>query len=177
MEVARDALGEDSFSVITVGFDTAVDTPARMRLYAKERNIDSDGWDFLSADESTIQAFSRDLGFIYFPSTKGFDHLSQVTLLDADGVVYRQVYGVDFDAPDLVEPLKELVFGKRSRASLVGSWINNVRLFCTIYDPHRGRYEFDYSIFIALVTGIIVLGAIAAFIIREWRKNTGAKPS
>ena len=171
VKVAREALGEESFSVITVGFDTAVDSPERMRLYSLERNIKISGWDFLSTDKDTIEAFSNDVGFIFFESAKGFDHLSQISLLDADGKVYRQVYGVNYDPPILIEPLKELIFGNRTETSMVTGWINNVRLFCTIYDPKSGRYEFDYSIFIGLILGIIILGAIATFIVREWRKN------
>lgn len=171
VKIAREALGEESFSVITVGFDTAVDSPERMRLYARERNINISGWDFLSTDKDTIEAFSNDLGFIFFESAKGFDHLSQVSLLDAEGKVYRQVYGVNYAPPILVEPLKELIFGHRTEASMVAGWINNIRLFCTIYDPRSGRYEFDYSIFIGLILGIIILGGIATFIVLEWRKN------
>lgn len=171
VEIAQEALGEESFAIITVGFDTAVDSPERMRLYARERNIDTSNWDFLSGDKETIEAFSKDLGFIFFASAKGFDHLSQVSLLDAEGKVYRQIYGVKYDPPQLVEPLKELVFGKHSEAGAVQGWINNIRLFCTIYDPHSGRYEFDYSIFIGIIMGILILGAIATFIVREWRRN------
>jgi len=177
VKIAREALGEESFSVITVGFDTAVDTPERMHLYARERNINISGWDFLSTDKATIDAFSNDVGFIFFKSAKGFDHLSQISLLDADGKVYRQVYGVNYEPPILIEPLKELKFGNRTEASMVTGWINNIRLFCTIYDPHSGRYEFDYSIFIGIIMGIIILGAIAIFILREWHinnKNNGA---
>jgi len=171
VKIAREALGEESFSVITVGFDTTVDSPERMRLYALDRNINISGWDFLSTDKGTIEAFSNDVGFIFFESAKGFDHLSQITLLDAKGKVYRQVYGVNYDPPILIEPLKELIFGNRTEATMVAGWINNIRLFCTIYDPHSGRYEFDYSIFIGLILGIIILGAIATFIVLEWRKN------
>jgi len=171
VKIAREALGEESFSVITVGFDAAADSPERMRLYARERNINISGWDFLSTDRDTIEDFSNDVGFIFFKSAKGFDHLSQITLLDAEGKVYRQVYGVNYDPPILVEPLKELIFGHRTEATMVAGWINNIRLFCTIYDPNSGRYEFDYSIFIGLIMGIIILGAIATFIVIEWRKN------
>jgi len=92
-------------------------------------------------------------------------------LLDADGKVYRQIYGVKYDPPILVEPLKELIFGNRTESNMVAGWINNIRLFCTIYDPHSGRYEFDYSIYIGIIMGIIILGSIAMFIVREWRKN------
>jgi protein SCO1 len=175
VDIAREALGEESFSVITVGFDTAVDSPERLRSFARERNISLSSWDFLSTDEETIKDFSDDLGFIFFKSAKGFDHLSQITLLDEEGKVYRQIYGVNYEPPRLVEPLKELLFGKRTESNMVDGWINNIRLFCTIYDPLSGRYEFDYSIFIGIILGIIILGAIALFIVREWRKNNKSK--
>jgi len=171
VEIARDALGEESFSVVSIGFDVAEDSPERLYLFARERNINLEGWDFLSTDSDTIEAFSNDVGFIFFKSAKGFDHLSQITLLDADGKVYRQVYGVNYEPPQLIEPLKELLFGNRTESTLVEGWINNIRLFCTIYDPHSGRYEFDYSIFIGIIMGIIILGAIATFIVRAWRQN------
>ena len=175
VKIARDALGEESFSVITVGFDTAVDTPERMHLYKRERNIRISAWDFLSTDQETIKAFTDELGFIFFKSTRGFDHLSQTTLLDADGKVYRQIYGMNYEPPRLIEPLKELVFGKRSEASMVDNWINNIRLFCTIYDPHTGRYEFDYSIFIGIAMGTFILGGIAIVIVRAWRQNNNGR--
>ncbi|NKB38101.1 MAG: SCO family protein [Gammaproteobacteria bacterium] len=171
VDVAQVALGDDSFSLITVGFDSANDSPERMRLYARERGIDDSHWHFLSADEKTIKAFSDELGFLFFPTPRGFDHLSQVSILDSKGVVYRQIYGVSFKAPDLGEPLKELIFGNRQDVNLVEGWINNIKLFCTIYDPHSGRYEFDYSIFIGIFMGLLILGAIAIFILREWRHS------
>ncbi len=171
VKIAREALGEDSFSVITVGFDTPVDNPERMRQFARERGINLSGWDFLSTDKDTIEALSNDLGFIFFKSSKGFDHLSQLTLLDSDAKVYRQIYGIKYDPPILVEPLKELVFGNRSESNMVTGWINNVRLFCTLYDPKSGRYEFDYSIFIGLTIGFIILCSIATFIVRAWRQK------
>lgn len=175
VDVAREALGEESFSVVSIGFDTEVDSPERMRLFARERNINLSAWDFLSTDKETIKAFSNDVGFIFFKSAKGFDHLSQLTLLDGDGKVYRQVYGVTYEPPQLIEPLKELLFGNRTESTLVEGWINNIRLFCTIYDPHSGRYEFDYSIFIGIAMSILILGAIAVFIVRAWRQNNKIK--
>lgn len=175
VEIAREALGEDSFSVVSIGFDVAVDSPERLRLFARERNINLEGWDFLSTDSETIEAFSNDVGFIFFKSAKGFDHLSQLTLLDGDGKVYRQVYGVEYEPPQLIEPLKELLFGNRTESTLVEGWINNIRLFCTIYDPHSGRYEFDYSIFIGIAMSLLILGAIAVFIVRAWRQNNKIK--
>ena len=171
VDIAREALGNDSFSVLTIGFDSARDTPERMRTYARERGINTSQWFFLSADAATITALSRELGFVFFESPKGFDHLAQISLLDAQGRVYVQLYGANFPVPTLVEPLKELVFGAPAQARSVSDWINGVRLFCTIYDPSSGRYRFDYSLFIAIGIGLISLGAVAVFWVRAWRQG------
>ena len=175
VEIAREALGRDSFSVVSVGFDAGVDTPERMKIFAEERGISDERWSFLSGDGETIGALTADLGFIFFPSTKGFDHLAQTTVLDAEGRVYRQVYGEKFEPPQLVEPLKEQVYGTGSIHPLnLSDWINNIRLFCTIYDPTTGRYIFDYSVFFTIITGIICLGAVFIFLVYQWRTNRPA---
>ena len=170
VDIAREALGDDSFAVITVGFDWAVDTPERMRLYAAERRIDVPGWYFLAGDESSIGGLSSDLGFQFYPSAKGFDHLTQTSVLGADGAVYRQIYGVDLEPQLLVEPLKELIFATPRDAGLVEHWVDTFKLFCTVYDPNSGRYRFDYSIAMTIFVGVLCLGAIATFLLREWRR-------
>lgn len=86
---ARDALGKDSFSVLTIGFDTPNDTPDRMRLFAKQRGIDIADWHFVSASAETMRGLVDDVGFAYYRTPKGFDHLIQVTVIDAHGRIYR----------------------------------------------------------------------------------------
>jgi protein SCO1/2 len=171
VEVARDALGQDSFSVVTVGFDAPVDTPDRMRIFAAQRHIDDPDWYFLSSDAETIERFSQDLGFLYVSSPKGFDHLVQSTIVDAEGKIYRQVYGEIFLAPLLVEPLKELLYGKAVATSVVDGLMNNIRLVCTVYDPTTGLYHFDYSLFVGIGAGLLSLGTIAVFIAHAWRSS------
>ena len=141
-----------------------------MRLYASERRIDVPGWYFLAGDAGSIGSLSENLGFRFFPSPKGFDHLTQTTIVDAGGVVYRQVYGVDIEPQPFVEPLKELVFDTPRDAGVVDHWVDNFLLFCTVYDPNSGRYRFDYSIAMTIFVGTLCLGAIATFIAREWRR-------
>jgi len=170
VDIAREALGTNAFSVVTVGFDWAVDTPDRMRMYAAERRIDIPGWYFLAGDEASINALSRDLGFRFYASPKGFDHLAQTSIIDAGGTVYRQVYGVDFGTQAFVEPLKELVFDTPREAGLIEHWVDTFKLFCTVYDPNSGRYRFDYSIGMTIFVGIFCLGALGTFIVREWRR-------
>jgi len=169
VEIAREALGDDSFTVATVGFDTVNDTPERMAKFAADSGVDDTDWYFLSGDPRTIHALSSDLGFSYFALPKGFDHITQTTVIDADGRIYRQVYGQRFDTPALVEPLKELVYNSPTDAGLVDQWLDKINLFCTVYDPESGRYRFDKSIFISIIVGLMCLGAIAFFIIFHWR--------
>lgn len=169
--IAREAFGDDEFSVVTIGFDWRVDSAEQMRIYASSRGIDQAHWHFLSGDAQSIEAIASDLGFAFIASAKGFDHLSQTTVVDANGSIYRQVYGQDFDAPALVEPLKELIFDTPRAAGIIEHWVDTFRFFCTVYDPNSGRYIFDYSIFMTIFVGIICLGALLAFIVHEWRRS------
>ncbi len=170
VRMARKVLGEDSFRVLTIGFDAPNDNPVRMRQFARERGIEDRGWQFLSGDRQTLAGLTRDLGFSYVASAKGFDHLTQATVLDRDGRVYRQVYGERFPAPALVEPLKELVFQTPPKAGLLTSLTNEVRLFCTVFDPATGRYRFDYSLFVEIFAAATCLAAAGWMIVRTWRR-------
>lgn len=171
---ARDALGPNSFSVITIGFDTPNDTPQAMAAFARAQNVAIDGWEFAAVDAPTIARLTGDLGFRYVASAKGFDHLLQATILDANGKIYRQVYGGAFDTPLLVEPLKELVYGTPTAASFLSSLGNRIKLFCTVYDPTADRYRFDYSIFLGALIGFGVVVAIVFVLVREWRRTRAA---
>ncbi len=176
VDVAREALGDESFSVATIGFDSANDSPERMAIYARRQGIETPGWTFLSADAETTGAVVKELGFTYAESPKGYDHMAQVSIIDGDGRVYRQIYGDRFEPPALVEPLKELVWGLDTQSSALDRWADNIRLFCTIYDPSVGRYRFDYSIFAAIIIGFLCLTAIAVFVIRAWREGSSPLP-
>lgn len=173
VEKARDALGDDSFSVAIIGFDASVDTPEAMQYFANKQGISDKHWSLLSIAQEDVEALSEDLGFISFPSSNGFDHIIQATIVDADGEVYRQVYGQAFDTPLLVDPLIELVLGRPQPAQTVFSGLSSkIKLFCTTYDPVRDGYYFDYSLFI----GILIGGSIIVFTViamgREVRKGS-----
>jgi protein SCO1/2 len=168
--VADEALGPGRYTVLTVGFDAANDTPDRMRAFAQQQRISRDGWYVVSSDGGTIAALARDLGFQFRPSAAGFDHLAQTTIVDEKGVVYRQVYGDTFDTPVFVEPLKELAFGRRVNAVTVDGWVNGIKLFCTVYDAKSGRYRFDFGPFLNVGLGAVTLTFIAILLWRSWRR-------
>ena len=171
VEKARKALGDTSFSVLTIGFDAANDTVDAMRTFAAQQGVNTDNWQFLSTDKKTIDALSKDLGFQFRPSPKGFDHLIQATIVDTSGIVYRQVYDMKFSTPLLIEPIKELLDGQPRNGSLIGHIGEKIRLFCTVYDPANDRYFVDYSIIIGMVIGLSSMGFILYLLILEWRKK------
>ena len=176
VRAARQALGERSFSVATIGFDYAFDTPEQMRMYADRQGVTMSGWSFLSGDAPTLERLLDQVGFTYVESPRGYDHVAQTIVIDAQGRVFRQIYGDSFAVPFLVEPLKDLALGRPAGATVLGDWIERVKLLCTVYDLSAGRYRFDYSIFVAAGVGLLCLGAVGVFIVRAcslsapWRR-------
>lgn len=166
---AREVLGKDSFNVVTIGFDVPVDRPETMREYAARYSVDDPNWYFLSSpDTETVERLLAQLGFGYSPSAQGYDHVVQVTLLDGELGIYRQIYGETFDIPHLIEPLKDLVWNRpRSGQSLFQRLLNRIRLLCTVYDPGGKRYVFDYSLFVGIVIGALVIGLGLVWLVRE----------
>jgi protein SCO1/2 len=163
---AARAVGKGRFNVLSIGFDTRHDTPERLRVFARQQGIDLDEWTFATADAATIEALSEQLGFTWYVSTRGFDHIAQTTVVDAEGRIYRQVFGENFELPRLVEPLKDLVLG---RTSTLGSWTgigNRVRILCTVYDPHSDAYRYDFGFFIEFGFGVASIATIATLL---WR--------
>lgn len=176
VDAAREALGDDSFDVVTIGFDVANDTPQAMAAFARRQGVDDENWRFLSATSESIRQISEDLGFIFFPTPRGFDHINQSSVIDRNGTVYSQVYGVTFELPWLVEPLKEIVFNRPSSAGhLFGGLIDRVRLFCTVFDPATGRYRFDNSLFVQIAVGATTILAILFYLFNEILKSRRAR--
>lgn len=176
VDVAQKVLGRDRFTVVTLGFDARNDTPQRMLAFARSHGLLKPDWEFLSGDAATVERLADEIGFQYFPSPRGFDHVTQTTLVDAEGVIFGQIYGADFEPPRLVEPLKDMVLGRgRSLGGLAGL-VDQVRLFCTFYDPASGRYRFDYSLILSLGIGGASLGTLGIVLVRLLRQRLRAHP-
>ncbi|MBT4519463.1 MAG: SCO family protein [Halieaceae bacterium] len=174
VQKAKAALGDSSFHVLTIGFDIVNDTPERMMQFRNSNGVQERGWDFLAGNEASIGKLVRQLGFIYTPSPRGFDHLIQTTVIDAKGAIYRQVYGIEYPTPILIEPLKELVFGTPESQSALDYLSNKVRLFCTVYDPATDRYYIDISVFIGTFVGLVVSVLFGITLVKEWRRSLAA---
>lgn len=170
VESARRTLGPDSFHVLSIGFNQPFDTPEAMGAFARQQGIFLANWQFLSPDPATRDALARDLGFTWRAAAGGFDHIAQVTVLDQQGRVYRQIYGDDFPLPQLIGPLKELLTGAPPANESVAGLLERVRILCTVYDPVTGEYRYKTSILFELAGGLTGLSLTALFMLRELRK-------
>jgi protein SCO1/2 len=166
---ARRMFGSDAFAVLTVGFDARNDTPARMAQFAATQGVSFDNWRLASADAATISALLRDLGFSYAAAAGGFDHITQTTILDRDGKVYRHAYGDDFPVQMLVEPLKDEIYGTTTSFTFRGL-VDRIKFICTTYDPGAGRYRIDYGLMFGSVIAAFSLAVMGGLILREWRR-------
>lgn len=170
VQAAMAVLGPGSFNVITVGFDVRNDSPARLRSFARTHGVDLPNWRFVATDEASLDALAQAVGFGIYSRTGGFDHLAQVSVVDAEGRLRRQIYGAVFEPPIVVEPLKALIFGRGEPVTSLERLVDRIRFFCSVYDPGSGRYYFDYSFFVLVAVGAMSFAAIMVVLIREWRR-------
>ena len=90
--------------------------------------------------------------------------------------MFRQVYGDSFELPMFVAPLRELVLGDPAPRDDVTSFLERVRVLCTVYDPRAGRYRLNYALLVELFTGTSIVIATLWYVIaasRRRRSGTG----
>lgn len=173
LKASQDALGADNFGVLTVGFDTENDTPEAMDDFAKRMEVNLPKWEFVSADAKTIEKLSKDLGFVFVPTEEGgFNHITQTTFVDAQGKVYRQIYGEEIDNRTLLEPLREMIYNIKTAEPGLAGLSNKVKLFCTIYDPKVGKYKVSYNYFYGVGAGVLISLLILWWIVVQFRRSS-----
>lgn len=168
---ANKVIGADRFEVLTIGFDARHDTPTRLSQFASAQGVKFSNWRLASGDAATIQALLRDLGFSYATIAGGFDHVTQTTIVDGEGRIYRHVYGDDFPFPVFMEPLKDVVYGL-SASFTPASIIDRIKFICTVFDPGAGRYRIDYGLTFGSVIAGFSLVIFGAILWREWRRTS-----
>ncbi len=168
----RDRFGHEQFNVLSIGFNQPEDSPQAMAAFARQQRIDDRNWEFLSPRAEDVATLAADFGFRFAPTPAGFDHTLQVTVLDRDGRIYRQVLGDGFAADSLGEPIKQLVNGAliRDTASLA-DLLGRVRILCSVYDPITGTYRMDYTLYFEIAGGVTFLIAGLFFAVGEWRNR------
>jgi len=168
---AERAIGPGTFNVATIGFNLPFDSPEAMRDYARKQGVRNANWAFLSPEAGSVEALLAEFGFLREATPAGFDHLLQVSIVDAEGRIYRQVYGDAFDAPQFVGALLELAQNAPRPAGGLSGLIEEIRLLCTVYDPAAGKYRVNYAVVIEILVGasVLIFGIVSVVI--EWRRR------
>lgn len=148
------------FNAITIGFDVENDTPQRMKEYGSNFTNDFKNWRFVASDRDTIEKITKDLGFYYKKTNRGFDHLKVVTIIDAKGKIYRHIYGIDFKPKDILQPIYQSLSEKESPTKQSLSIIDRIKLLCSTYDESTGTYKADYTLLMTLMLWITIQGVL-----------------
>ena len=170
IEASREVFGTRQFNVVSIGFNQPADSPQSLKAFAAQHRIDQPNWEFLSPHASIVDALTREFGFSYAATAGGFDHVLQVTLLDAQGRIYRQIYGEALDADALGEPIRQLLNSAPTPQQIrLDDLVDRIRLLCTVYDPKTGTYRVQYGLLIEIAGGVTFALVMLWFFLAEWR--------
>ncbi len=170
-------LGTNRFNVISIGFNQPFDSPAAMKAFASQNGIVFPNWEFLSPAPAIVNKLTQNFGFSYVQNPSGFDHIVQVTLVDAQGKIYRQIYGEKLTSDQLVEPMKQLIAGAPvAQSGAVADLFDRVRILCSRYDPKTGEYRVSYGLVFEILGFLTFLGYIGWFLWQELRQRRFTNP-
>lgn len=169
IEGGRGIFGTGQFNVVSIGFNQPADSPQALKAFARQHRIDAPNWDFLSPHASIVESLTRAFGFDYLATPSGFDHVVQVTLLDAEGRVYRQIYG-ELNAATIGEPLAQLLRNAPVPPQFrLEDLVERVRILCTDFDPATGQARFKYGLLLEVAGGLTFALTMGWFFFAEWR--------
>jgi len=170
--------GPNQFNVVSIGFNQPDDSPQALKAFAAQYQINQPSWEFLSPSMKTVADIAKDFGFVYAATPAGFDHVLQVSLLDAEGRIVRQIYGEGIKPAEIGEPIKLLLSGAPVEpATMLDNVMDRVRILCTVYDPKTGSYRVDYTLPIQIAGGVTFFVLMLIFMLNEWRSMRAAARS
>lgn len=165
-------LKPNQFNVVSIGFNQPADSPVALRSFATQYGITYTNWEFLSPSAAIVEPLARSFGFSFMATPAGFDHVLGVTVLDADGKIATQIWGDQFTAPQLGEPLRELLArGPITKHETLVGLLERVRILCTVYDPQTGTYRFQYALLMEIIGGAVFFLFMMGYGLSEWRSH------
>lgn len=170
VEQLAQVFGAGNFNVVSIGFNQPFDSPTAMRAFAAQMGIGAPNWDFLSPVPGAVEPLLSEFGFQHVATPAGIDHVLTVSVLDAQGRIYAQVYGERLSRDQLGEPLRRLLNeAPLQPGTSLADMVERVRILCTVYDPKTGEYRYDYGLFLEIAGGVTFAVAMALFFLFEWR--------
>lgn len=168
--------GKD-FELVLVGIDPR-ETPAQAAvkkteyLHRYKRPGAEAGWHFLTGDEPEIKRVAKAAGFRYAwdEQTQQYAHPTGIIVTTTDGRLARYLFGIEYGPRDLNLSLVEASQGK------VGSFADQLLLFCYHYDPMTGRYGIYVmrTLRVAGVATVLLIGTFIVVMVRREKSQQNA---
>jgi protein SCO1/2 len=163
----------DEFEVVAVSIDPG-ETPALAAAKKAScvgrygRPGTAGGWHFLTGGEASIAALAEAVGFRYRydPAIDQYAHAAGILVLTPEGKLARYLAGVDYPPKDLRLAIVEASAGR------VGTFADQVLLYCYRYDPAAGGYGLAITRAVRLggiLTVLGLAGLVAGMRLRERR--------
>jgi protein SCO1 len=169
--------GKD-FDLVLVSIDPR-ETPAQAAakrteyLHRYKRAGAEAGWHFLTGTEPEIKRVAKAAGFRYAwdEQTQQYAHPAGIIVTTSDGRLARYLFGIEYGPRDLKLALVDASQGK------VGTFADQLLLFCYHYDPMTGRYGLYVmrTLRIAGVATVLSLGTFIVVMLR--RERSQQKPA
>jgi protein SCO1 len=159
------------FELVLVSIDPR-ETPAQAAakkaeyLHRYKRPGAEAGWHFLTGDEPEIKKLAKAAGFRYAwdEQTQQYAHPTGIIVTTNDGRPARYLFGIEYGPRDLNLALVEASEGK------VGTFADQLLLFCYHYDPMTGRYGL-YIMRAIRIAGVATVAFIGIFIVTMVRRE------
>ena len=162
-------LGKD-YQIISVSFNHR-ETPdmaagkKESYLQSINKQVDPNGWRFLTGDSLTIHRLTDGAGFYFMPDGNDFIHAGALIVVSPEGKITRYINGIKYLPFDVKMAVYEASTGK------VGPTIANILRFCYSYNPEGHAYTLNFMRISLVVTLGFVGVFVLVFIVRPRKKQ------
>lgn len=99
---------KEKVTFVLVSIDPEVDTPERLKAFAKENQMDNEKWLFLRSNDEQTREFSAVLAVNYKRiSPMDFSHSNIISVFNAEGELAFQQEGLEVNNDNTVSKIKE----------------------------------------------------------------------
>lgn len=166
--IVKHDIGKD-YDVVCISIDPR-ETPdlasKKKESYIKSygRPGAANGWHFLTGTKEEIDRVAEAVGYHYkyIPETDIYAHAAGIVVCTPEGKLGQYFYGIEYSPRHLELALADSSNGK------IGSLVDAVTLWCTVYDPATGSYQF-MILRVIQVFGILTVLALATYVFRSLR--------
>ena len=139
-----------------------------LKRYGKPET--SNGWHFLTGDQSSITALADAVGFGYVrvPGPDGkltqFAHTSAIAIITSEGRIAQYYLGVEYPPREMRMALVDASHGK------IGTPVDLILTYCYRYDPRTGHRSL-MVVRIVQLGGLITVLALGGFMLVMFRRD------